>query len=369
MQLITLIAACVAGSAGPQEASAQGPGTLELRVTPPIEVGALRVALHASTESFSGGGPPAAGGIFVPGQDVVIEGLPPGSYGLLVHHDVDADGVLDTNFLGIPDEPVGFAGSYRPTGRPDFERTQVVIAAGQRTVERVVVARPLEKGAFGVGVGAVVQGLPYRGASSARVQPIPVATYVQGDLAVLGPQLLYRLGERGPLTVSGSLRARFGAYAEDDADILQGLGDRDLVALGGVRLDLALDEQSTFRLTYEHDLFDTVGGGEATASVLRRFQTGDVTWAPSIGVRWTAADLVTHDFGVEGRFALPGRPAYTAGDALYLEVGLSTRAQLTDNLQFLLNVNGQLFDDEVEDSPIVEDGQRVSAVLGLVWTL
>lgn len=344
-------------------------GQLELQIAPLIEAGSIRVALHASAETFGGAGPPAAGGFFLPGEEVVIEGLKPGTYGLLVHHDVDSNGVLDRNFLGIPREPIGFANGYSPKSRPAFEKTLVTIRTGQRTVERVAVARPLAKGAVGVGIGAVVQGLPYRGASGARIQPIPVITYISDRLAVLGPQVLYQLARRDALSLSATLRSRFRAYAEDDADILNGLGDRELVALGGLRMDVDLDERSTLRLTYEHDLFNSVGGGEATLSVLRRFEHGAVTWAPSLGLRWTASDLVAHDFGVEAPLARPDRPAYRPSDALYIELGLSSRAQLTDNLQLLVNVNAQFFDDEVQDSPIVEAGERVSAVLGLVWTL
>lgn len=350
-------------------AQSQAPAALELQVTPPIETGTLRVALHASRDTFAGGGRPAAGGLFAPGEPVVIEGLAPGTYGLLVHHDENGNGLLDENFLGIPSEPIGFANGYRPKSRPAFEGSMVTVRPGERAVERVAVARPLAKGAVGVGLGAVVQGLPYRGASGARIQPIPVVTYISDRIAVLGPQVRYQVARNDALTVSATLRARFGAYAEDDADILEGMGDRDLVAMGGVWMDLQLNEGVTLRATYEHDLFDAVGGGEATVSMLRRFQHGPVTWAPSIGMRWTGGDLVAHDFGVETRFARPGRPAYLPGDALYVELGLSSRTQFTDNLQFLLNVNAQFFDDEVNDSPIVEDGERVSAVLGLVWTL
>ena len=90
---------------------------------------------------------------------------------------------------------------------------------------------------------------------------------------------------------------------------------------------------------------------------------------PAIGARWTARDLVAHDFGVPESKALPGRPAYRPSDAIYLEADFASRTQLTESPQLVLNAGVQVFDSEVTDSPLVEDDTRVSGVIGLVFTL
>ena len=54
----------------------------------------------------------------------VINGLAPGQYGVAVFHDIDDDGVLDTNFVGMPKEPYGFSNNARGTfGPPAYEAT------------------------------------------------------------------------------------------------------------------------------------------------------------------------------------------------------------------------------------------------------
>ena len=54
---------------------------------------------------------------------IVFEGLQKGSYGFSFFHDVNNNGKLDKNFLGIPKEPYGFsndmAGKFGP---PDFDK-------------------------------------------------------------------------------------------------------------------------------------------------------------------------------------------------------------------------------------------------------
>ncbi len=48
--------------------------------------------------------------------------LPTGTYAFAVFHDENANGVLDTNFLGIPKEPVGFSiGKMKTFGPPSFQ--------------------------------------------------------------------------------------------------------------------------------------------------------------------------------------------------------------------------------------------------------
>lgn len=52
----------------------------------------------------------------------VIEDLPNGSYALAVFHDENANEKLDTNFIGIPKEPLGFSkGKLKTFGPPSFE--------------------------------------------------------------------------------------------------------------------------------------------------------------------------------------------------------------------------------------------------------
>ena len=54
-------------------------------------------------------------------SEVVSLELPHGTYALSVYQDVNGNGELDTNFMGIPKEPIAFGNNFKPFGKPKFE--------------------------------------------------------------------------------------------------------------------------------------------------------------------------------------------------------------------------------------------------------
>jgi len=53
----------------------------------------------------------------------VIDDLEPGEYGVGLFHDLDDDGELDSNFVGMPTEPYGFSNNARaPFGPPAYDK-------------------------------------------------------------------------------------------------------------------------------------------------------------------------------------------------------------------------------------------------------
>lgn len=68
----------------------------------------------------------AFAGVFVKAElgttIATIDNLPNGTYALAVFHDQNANKKLDTNFLGIPNEPLGFSkGKLKTFGPPSFK--------------------------------------------------------------------------------------------------------------------------------------------------------------------------------------------------------------------------------------------------------
>jgi len=99
--------------------------------------GSLELALHSSPSSFlsKDAAQKPLRHLTLPIRDrkssKLIEGLPPGEYAITVFHDENANQKLDTNFLGIPKEAVGFSGSTRPTfGPPRYDQARFTLKAG-----------------------------------------------------------------------------------------------------------------------------------------------------------------------------------------------------------------------------------------------
>ena len=55
--------------------------------------------------------------------------LAPGEYALCVYHDINSNGELDTNLVGIPKEPFGFSNYDGKSVPGNFKKHKVVISA------------------------------------------------------------------------------------------------------------------------------------------------------------------------------------------------------------------------------------------------
>jgi uncharacterized protein (DUF2141 family) len=57
---------------------------------------------------------------------LLLDNLPPGTYALALFHDKNQNLKLDTNWIGIPKEPMGFSNARMKTfGPPSFEECRV----------------------------------------------------------------------------------------------------------------------------------------------------------------------------------------------------------------------------------------------------
>ena len=67
---------------------------------------------------------------------LVLRGLSPGTYALSAYHDLDANGQLNNNMLGLPVEPYGFANNARGSfGPPSFQAASVALPAQGLAIE------------------------------------------------------------------------------------------------------------------------------------------------------------------------------------------------------------------------------------------
>ena len=88
--------------------------------------GVLMVGVFNSQKTFTrkawgGQKPPAMTGTV----KVTFNDIPPGEYAISVYHDVNENGQLDSNFMGIPKEGFGFSNDVMGAfGPPTFEKAR-----------------------------------------------------------------------------------------------------------------------------------------------------------------------------------------------------------------------------------------------------
>lgn len=116
--------------------SAQGTLTVEVELNRPDAGGVLRVVLCGNEASYDSEQECTPRSVAANSAVVSLTfaDVAPGTYALKVFHDVDGDGQLDTNMIGIPTEPYGFSNDAMGTfGPPSFEQAgfQVGKAGGK----------------------------------------------------------------------------------------------------------------------------------------------------------------------------------------------------------------------------------------------
>ncbi|MBU6995924.1 DUF2141 domain-containing protein [Ferrovum myxofaciens] len=92
--------------------------------------GNVFVALHNSSQGFPDGS--RMKGYQVPAHTgrviVVFVDLPPGNYAISTYQDINGNGILDTNYFGVPVEPYGFSREARSIfGPPLFSDASFMI--------------------------------------------------------------------------------------------------------------------------------------------------------------------------------------------------------------------------------------------------
>ncbi len=331
---------------------------LSVQLENPPSSGTVALALFSSANTFGDLRDPAMLETYtLDGRDsYMLTDIPAGEYALMVYYDENDNFKIDKNFIGIPTEPLGFSNNYRPKGPPSYARAAFTLAEDDRRDFTVDLYRPLGKrGRLGVGVGAISRSSPYRDYDGGVTQVIPAITYNGSRLQVLGPNVSYGLVGTGKLRLAAAGTYRLGVYDEDDSDYLEGMGDRDSTFMAGLALQAELPMGFDMALSYQHDVLDRIGGGEARVAVDKSFQLGTFRFSPELGVNWLAQDLADYDFGVPQKKATADRPAYRLDSVFTVDVGVGILYEITTEWLLVMNVAVEFFDDEITDSPIVDE--------------
>lgn len=94
----------------------------------------LYVAVHSSAQDFPAKDDKAIKSVVVAQKDsteLIITNIPAGEYAIAVFADMNGNGVLDSNFVGIPREPVGISRDAKAKfGPPKFADAAFKIGNG-----------------------------------------------------------------------------------------------------------------------------------------------------------------------------------------------------------------------------------------------
>ena len=131
---IASLAVCVAGlSASPVFAADLTVNLEGLRA----QSGLVKVALVNSAEAWDGKAAPVqATGAPAKGETAqfTFKDLKPGRYAVMITHDENGNGKLDTNLIGMPVEGYGFSNNPRVMRKPTWDETRFDVGAGNLAI-------------------------------------------------------------------------------------------------------------------------------------------------------------------------------------------------------------------------------------------
>ncbi len=217
-----------------------------------------------------------------------------------------------------------------------------------------------------LGAGAVVSSKPYVGVDT-KVYPIPLFAYEGKRLYFHGIGAGYRLFNDKGLAIGPVIQPRFDGYEEDDSSALDGMDDRRLSIDAGVGLSW-LTDVGLFGVSFVTDLLGIHDGQELDFSYAVLFRWGGFDFTPSVGVRWKSENLVDYYYGVRAEEAAFGRPSYQGNDAVDPYVRLGVQRTLGGKWSLTAGVECEWLDDDISDSPIVDDNYEVSFLVGILYS-
>jgi len=293
-------------------------------------------------------------------DEYIIDNVTPGEYALLVYFDENENGRIDKNFIGIPNEPLGFSNNYRPKGPPVYKQAAFQLKKDETRSFDVAPYLALGKfGRLGLGIGIIAQSSPYRDYNGSVSQMIPAISYNGEHLQIFGPQVQYGLIGSGKLRLAATGQYRIGAYEEDDSDFLSGMGNRESTIMAGLAIQAELPGGLDIAASYEHDVLDRIGGGTARFELAKSLQWRTLSFTPALAFNWSGSQLSNHDFGVPDSQATAERPAYNLSNTYSVEAGLGVFIEVTRDVLIIMNVAVESLSDEVKASPIVNEGHVI----------
>lgn len=205
---------------------------------------------------------------------------------------------------------------------------------------------------WGVGLAVMRENKPYRDFDD-RTRALPMLSYENRWVRVLGPGVELKLGQAGPLAYGLSARYADDGYESGDSPALAGMSERKASFWLGGRASLRTDI-ATVNAEWSGDVSGHSKGQKFKLGLERRFGFGALGVTPSLSATWLDRKFVQYYYGVEAAEATATRAAYAPGSTVNTRVGL--------RLDYLLAPQHLLFGDlgveslgrAIEDSPLVD---------------
>ncbi|MCH7825987.1 MAG: MipA/OmpV family protein [Acidobacteria bacterium] len=240
------------------------------------------------------------------------------------------------------------------------------VAAQEQATEQDLTTTPSAV-QWSLGLAAISSPRPYVGASN-TVTPIPIVELYYKKLYIQGVQAGYHLVDTKNIAFDVRARLVFAGLDPDSSPFLEGMTERESSIEGGLVFDWKPGNYKLSASGYT-DLLGRSDGQQAGLDFSRTWTFERSRWGltPSIGVVWQSSNFVDYYVGVRPEEARPDRLAFRGRSAINFRSSILGYYFLTMRIRLVGQLQVQRLDNEIFESPIVDERRSVNGFLGVTY--
>ena len=218
------------------------------------------------------------------------------------------------------------------------------------------------------GVFASTDSQPYRGASG-KVRVFPFISYRSQTLEWYGPFVRYRAASISEWNLWIRGQVDFGAFDEDDASFLEGMGDRSTTFLLGLGLQRNLNNMWSVSLSADRDIFGAHDGVESVFGLSRRIGHPFMPLSGSVsgGLRFQDKQWTRDRVAVSEEQAREDRPQYNPDLSIHPYLSAMAMYRFSERWMATAGLRYEWLDSTWTGSPLVSDKGRLTSIMTLSY--
>jgi MipA family protein len=217
-----------------------------------------------------------------------------------------------------------------------------------------------------IGLGAMVRQEPYKGMDEDIVL-MPIITWEKDRFFIKGVKAGYSLFKSDNIKINSIIKPRFMGYDSSDSSYLNGMKDRDFSLDGGGEIIYKFNDFYDISLgaSFVADMLSKHEGYEGSVSLSKMFNMRPLFIQPSLSVSWLSENITDYYYGVRQEEVVAGRPAYSPDSSVKGAFSLGAYYALSKQWMIVARGGVELFDNEVKNSPLIEDNYSLSGSIGI----
>ena len=116
-----------------------------------------------------------------------------------------------------------------------------------------------------------------------------------------------------------------------------------------------------------NDILGKHDGHILSLSYGKTFRRKNLTLTPSVGLKWQSENFVNYYYGVRSKESRSSRPTYHPSDALNPFMSLRLTYKLNEKWNIFSSFRYQWLDNEISNSPIVDQSYQTSLMFGFMY--